>query len=148
MEISCFRLVFHVDGGFSSTSPLGHNRTSFSFLGQKVSLPVLFSFFSTTSLLSFVAVWYRRSSFLCSIASRALFPSVLFLCPCYFMPPEHLPLDRKDFFYEKKNDRAETLAPSAARWTDSHRGSADDLCRPPGALSQFLLDSPIPCRLI
>lgn len=43
----------------------------------------------------------------------------------FFMPPEPLPWDRKDFFKERKHERSESLG-SVARWRDSsHRGSRE-----------------------
>lgn len=51
----------------------------------------------------------------------------------YFMPPESLPWDRKDFFKERKHERSESLG-SVARWRDSssssyHHGSRAEFAR-------------------
>lgn len=63
----------------------------------------------------------------------------------FFMPPEPLPWDRKDFFKERKHERSESLG-SVARWRDSsHHGSREfsrwgsaDFRRPPGDLLSCL----------
>lgn len=54
------------------------------------------------------------------------------------MPPEPLPLDRKDFFKEKKlqQERPDALASSTARLRDTRIGPTDEPRRPPGLCKQ------------